>query len=168
MSKRKSTKHCCFVLFCGAPRALLSERCAAGGHHRPSGHRPAAHPGGEYHDGKGHHPHGWQVQPVDHRHPPEWLCEPAVRPGRSGHCHRLWYCGMRSRQVGCTAGYDHSPFPVSSFPQSRLALQGNKKKTLCDLSRSVFSFWCLKNSVFCYFFQSENRNNFLPLYFLVL
>lgn len=28
MSKRKSTKHCCFVLFCGAPRALLSERCA--------------------------------------------------------------------------------------------------------------------------------------------
>ena len=26
MSKRKSTKHCCFVLFCGAPRALLSER----------------------------------------------------------------------------------------------------------------------------------------------
>ena len=37
MSKRKSTKHCCFVLFCGAPRALLSERCAAGGHHRPSG-----------------------------------------------------------------------------------------------------------------------------------
>lgn len=38
MSKRKSTKHCCFVLFCGAPRALLSERCAAGGHHRPSGH----------------------------------------------------------------------------------------------------------------------------------
>ena len=52
MSKRKSTKHCCFVLFCGAPRALLSGRCAAGGHHRPSGHRPAAHPGGEYHDGK--------------------------------------------------------------------------------------------------------------------
>lgn len=37
MSKRKSTKHCCFVLFCGAPRTLLSERCAAGGHHRPSG-----------------------------------------------------------------------------------------------------------------------------------
>ena len=31
-------------------------------------------------------------------------------------------------QVGCTAGYDHSPFPVSSLPQSRLALQGNKKK----------------------------------------
>jgi hypothetical protein len=31
-------------------------------------------------------------------------------------------------QVGCTAGYDHSPFPVSSFPQSRLALQGNKKR----------------------------------------
>ena len=26
MSKRKSTKHCCFVLFCGAPRALLSEQ----------------------------------------------------------------------------------------------------------------------------------------------
>ena len=31
-------------------------------------------------------------------------------------------------QVGCTAGYDHSPFPVSSLPQSRLALQGNKKR----------------------------------------
>ena len=26
MSKRKSAKHCCFVLFHGAPRALLSER----------------------------------------------------------------------------------------------------------------------------------------------
>ena len=26
MSKRKSTKHCCFVLFCGAPRTLLSEQ----------------------------------------------------------------------------------------------------------------------------------------------
>ena len=31
-------------------------------------------------------------------------------------------------QVGCTAGYDHSPFPVSSLPQSRLAFQGNKKR----------------------------------------
>ena len=31
-------------------------------------------------------------------------------------------------QVGRTAGYDHSPFPVSSLPQSRLALQGNKKR----------------------------------------
>ena len=103
MSKRKSTKHCCFVLFCGAPRALLSERCAAGGHHRPSG------------------VHG-----------------------------RIY----------------HSPFPVSSLPQSRLALQGNKKKTLCDLSRSVFGFWCLKYRVFCYFFQSENCNNFCLRIFL--
>ena len=33
----------------------------------------------------------------------------------------------------------HSPFPVSSLPQGRLALQGNKK-TPCDLSRSVFAF----------------------------
>jgi len=65
MSKRKSTKHCCFVLF-------------------------VVHLAHSYPDGA-----------------------PLV---------------AITGQVGCTAGYDHSPFPVSSLPQSRLALQGNKKR----------------------------------------
>ena len=38
MSKRKKHQALLLRAFCGAPRALLSGRCAAGGHHRPSGH----------------------------------------------------------------------------------------------------------------------------------
>ena len=53
MSKRKSTKHCCFVLFlwCASRTPIRTVRRWC--HHRPSGHRPAAHPGGEYHVAKG-------------------------------------------------------------------------------------------------------------------
>ena len=56
---------------------------------------------------------------------------------------------------GCTAGYDHSPFPVSSLPQSRLALQGNQKRRvpihilyffICSLS-----FLFLNKYYFCHY-----------------
>ena len=53
MSKRKSTKHCCFVLFVVRLAHSYPDGAPLVGHHRPSGHRPDAHPGGEYHDGKG-------------------------------------------------------------------------------------------------------------------